>query len=251
MLKLKNNLKYRLLADPPDWRDIPYDQVRAPLREQVDLRPWASRIEDQGHLGSCVSNAVAGVYELLINLEMPDKFVDLSRLFVYYNARLIEDSVNDDAGVYVRDGIKSLKKYGVCAESIWPYDISKFAMTPSVGSYEDANTRNIKNYYRLSGLNDMLDALNNNRPVIFGMEAYASFDDVTADHPILAMPLATAEPLGAHAMCLVGYDLKKELVLARNSFGIHWGLDGYCWIPFDYVKSEFMDIWVFDIELKT
>jgi hypothetical protein len=81
--------KYNVRQDPSDWRDLPYTFVRQPLRDVVDLRVWASPIENQGHLGSCTGQAVVGAYELLINKEVPEKFTDLSRLFVYYNARAI------------------------------------------------------------------------------------------------------------------------------------------------------------------
>jgi C1A family cysteine protease len=63
-------------------------------------------------------------------------------------------------------------------------------------------------------------------------------------------PAAGTDPLGGHAMCLVGYDLKRELLLARNSFGAHWCMGGYCWITFDYMRQETMDNWVFDVALN-
>jgi C1A family cysteine protease len=189
-----------------------------------------------------------GVYELLINFEKEHQ-LDLSRLFVYYNARLIEDAVQQDVGAYVRDVVKALKQYGVCAESVWPYNIDKFAAEPTPESYTDARSRTIKNYYRISGLPGALDALNNNWPVLFGMEVYPEFDDITTADPVLQMPNKDAEPIGGHAMCLVGYDLDKKLVIARNSFGPNWADHGYCYIPFDYVTNEFVDMWVFDIDL--
>jgi C1A family cysteine protease len=50
---------------------------------------------------------------------------------------------------------------------------------------------------------------------------------------------------------MVGYDLEKRLFLAKNSFGPDWGDNGYCWIPFDYIKQEGYDIWTFDIPNQT
>jgi hypothetical protein len=37
-------------------------------------------------------------------------------LFVYYNERVIEGTVDEDNGAFIRDGIKSLAKQGVCSE---------------------------------------------------------------------------------------------------------------------------------------
>ena len=248
MLVLKS--KYNVRQDPSDWRDLPYTYKREPLRDSVDLRQYCSRIEDQGHLGSCTGQAVVGAYELLLNKEVPDKFTDLSRLFVYYNARLIENMVNEDAGAYVRDAVKGVQKFGICSESIWPYHIQDFAITPSIASYDDARHRNIQNYYRISVIEDTLDALNKEMPVVFSMKVYESFEELYSYGNKIKMPETGESPIGAHAMCFVGYDLNKKVLLARNSFGVDWGMDGYCYLPFDYVRDEVMDMWVFDISLS-
>ena len=244
------NSRYKLRADPKDFRDILYTRVNKPLQKLVDLRPWASAVEEQGHLGSCTGNAVVGAYELLQNYKNESK-LDLSRLFVYYNSRLLEGAVNQDEGAYIRDAIKALKQYGVCAELLWPYRIDRFAMTPDESSYTDAKKRNIKNYYRLISIEDIVDALNNNWPVVFGTLVYRSIDEISQTNYVVKLPSKNESPLGAHAMTLVGYDLDKELLLCRNSFGADWGDNGYCWIPFDYVESEFIDMWIFDIDLAT
>lgn len=213
------------------------------------MRPLASPVEDQMSLGSCTANAVVGNYELLLNKDYPAQYIDLSRLFVYYNARLIDNSINEDSGAYIRDGVKSVKKYGVCSEKLWPYNINNFALTPSVDSYADAEKRNIKNYYRVSGVNDALDALSNNHPIVTGMLVYSEFDDLNTNNPVLTVPGKDSSPLGGHAVLLVGYDLSKQIILARNSFGTDWGIAGYFWMTFDYLKNEVMDMWIFDIEL--
>ena len=180
-------------------------------------------------------------------MQYPEKFVDLSRLFVYYNARLIDGTVNEDIGAYLKDGIKALKEYGVCQEKLWPYNINNFAIRPSIESYEDAKFRNIKNYYRLDTLDDMLDALNNNLPVLFGMLVYTTFDGITKENSTL--DIDNKPSAGGHAVSLVGYDLSAKKILARNSFGDDWGDGGYFWVTFQYVESEIMDAWVFDIDL--
>lgn len=242
---------YRIRADRSDWRDQAYQPSLIPLKETVDMRQWASAIENQGHLGSCTGNAIVGVYELLLNRSNSREFVDLSRLFVYYNSRLIEGVTNEDIGAYVRDGIKSLDKYGVCSELLWPYDLNRFATTPSVTSYQDAKRRNIKDYYRLRGINDILDALNNDHPIVFSMLVYNAFEMLYQDSDyVLKMPSSSESPIGGHAMCFVGYDLNKRLLLARNSFGPAWCMGGYCWIPFDYVAKSIMDCWIFNIDLS-
>lgn len=242
---------FKVKADPIDWRDRYYNfaRIESP-RERVDLRLWASPVEDQLHLGSCVGQAVVGAYELLLNKADRKKFTDLSRLFVYYNARLLDDAVNEDVGAYVRDGIKAVNKFGVCSEQSWPYLIERFAEAPSIQSYEDAQRRLIKKYYRLETIEDIVDALNADNPVVTSMNVYDSFYEL--DRPgktILPMPRTSEDLIGGHAVTFVGYDLAKRLFLARNSFGEDWADNGYFWVPFDYAEKDFMDNWTFDIEI--
>ena len=62
------NLGYGWIPDLPDHRDILYGavhRVAARLPASVDLRRGCSPVEDQGDLGSCTGNALAGAVEFL------------------------------------------------------------------------------------------------------------------------------------------------------------------------------------------
>src|SRR5712691_7749028 len=95
--------------DLPDHRDLSYKlQVlkamvhRQPLPPLVDLRPLCSPVVDQGDIGSCTGNSLAGHLEFLELKEMrakspiapeefdPSTFASFSRLFIYYNERAME-----------------------------------------------------------------------------------------------------------------------------------------------------------------
>lgn len=91
----------------------------------VDLRSKLPACYNQGNLGSCTANAMVGAYQFIHPSFMG------SRLFLYYNERLIEGTPGKDTGAYIHDGISSLEKTGLCLESAWPYIISKFAVKPS------------------------------------------------------------------------------------------------------------------------
>jgi hypothetical protein len=88
-VRMKNN-RYGWVPDVPDQRDFLLKailRVPAKLPRKVDLRPLCSIVEDQGQLGSCTANALAGALEFL---EIKDKvyFEDFSRLFIIMNASL-------------------------------------------------------------------------------------------------------------------------------------------------------------------
>lgn len=241
--------KYKVIADPCDWRDHYYNFARSTLKEKVDLRSMASAIESQSDLGSCTAQAIVGAYELLLRRDYPADFVELSRLFLYYNAREEEQSVNVDEGVYIRDALKALDHYGVCEERLWPYDTSKFRIKPPTECYQNARQYRIKRYHRLSSKDDILDALSNGYPVVAGLVLYSGFDQITESDPVLPIPADNDKELGAHAVLFVGYDLEKEQVLVRNSFGPKWGEQGHFWVPFAYLDRDLTDAWIFDIKL--
>lgn len=243
-------MKYTLAEDKIDWRDRYYNFAHsAALRESVDLRTMASDVEQQSNLGSCTSQAIVGAFELILKRDHPESYVELSPLFLYYNARLEDGTINEDIGAYPRDAIKAAKKYGICSEKLWPYDASKFSYKPTPECYADGMTRRVEKYYRLADINAITDALNAGNPVIAGIRVFDSFSQINENDLVLKMPNAGEEPIGAHAILFVGYDLNKKLILVRNSFGKDWGDQGHFWLPFDYCKQHLTDAWIIDIVL--
>lgn len=234
-----------------DKRDYRYSQSKTELRNSVDLREWDSAVDDQKSTGSCVGNAIVNAYELMVRRLYPAQFIDLSRLFVYYNSRLFDNSIREDVGTYVRDGIRSAARYGICAENLWPYVETKFNFQPGPACYVDATQRIITRYETLYTLRDLLEVLNDNRPVVVGMTVYAAFMDLNAANPVVPMPSPGEPSIGSHAVVLVGYDFPTQLFLVKNSFGPAWGDQGYFWMPFEYMRTEVFEKWCFDISSQS
>jgi len=245
-------MNFNIKPSLPDERDYIYhSDANSVLRNSVDLREWDTIVESQGPLGSCASNTLTNAYELSVKREYPEYLKQLSRLFIYYNTRSEYGNILNDDGIYLRDGLKSLAKFGVCSEELWTYDINKFENKPTDECYEDAKKRKILKYQKLISTYYITEVLNNNKPVVFGMEIYDSFMNLNERISTVSVPSRKERSLGGHAMCMVGYDLDKRLFLAKNSFGINWGDGGYCWVPFDYIRQQAYDIWTFDIPNQT
>ena len=236
------------IPDLPDHRDFLYADVRPTgvrLPKSVDLRPSMSPVENQGQLGSCTANALAGALEFL-EVKSGQSFVDLSRLFIYYNERAIEHSVGSDSGAMIRDGIKTLAAQGVCPEKEWPYVISTFTKKPSAKCYTDAKKHTIQTYHRIASLAEMRACLADGYPFVFGFSVYESFESATvAKSGVLNMPKPGERQVGGHAVCAVGYDDAAKRVLVRNSWGPAWGKKGYFTMPYDYVANRNLsdDFW--------
>src|SRR5665648_1279940 len=142
-----SNQIYGWRPDLQDQRDFQY-KVTAPavLPAKVDLRAQCPPVYDQGQLGSCTANAIAGALQFDEAKQGEADTTLLSRLFIYYNERVMEGTVGTDSGAMIRDGIKTVNAVGACPESEWPYDIARFPEKPSDACYADAATHRALQY---------------------------------------------------------------------------------------------------------
>lgn len=239
---------YGWLPDIPDGRDYLYGTLRkipAKLPAKVDLRKGCSPVEDQKDLGSCTANALAGALEFLMKKDRVP-FIDMSRLFIYYNERVVEHSVKIDSGAMLRDGIKTLAKQGACSEKSWPYDVAKFATKPPKACYMEALNHQIISYARLDTLDEMRACLAEGYPFVFGFSVYESFESQQmAKSGILNLPRSGEKMVGGHAVLGVGYDDVAQRFMVRNSWGTDWGKKGYFTMPYEYVTDRNLsdDFW--------
>ncbi len=247
-VKSPNGRRYGWLPDLPDQRDTLFGAVRAvpaTLPPAADLRDLCSAVEDQGPLNSCTGNALAGALEVL---ERKDKVrvVNLSRLFIYYNERVIEHATASDNGAMLRDGIKTLAHQGVCSEQKWRYVPLKVSTPPTPACYEEATRHQITSYQRLLTLDQMRTCLADGFPFVFGFTVYESFESQrVAETGVVHMPQPGERGVGGHAVVAVGYDDKERRFLVRNSWGKDWGMNGYFTMPYNYLANRSLsdDLW--------
>jgi C1A family cysteine protease len=242
---MKHVQSYGWIPDRPDHRDYLYSAIapKVKLPSKVDLRSECSPIENQGHLGSCTANALAGNLQFLEKVS-GQTYKDVSRLFIYYNERAVEGTIGFDSGAMIRDGIKVLVKDGVCPESSWPYDISKFTRKPSAACYKEGLKHRIVSYHRLQTLGEMLNCLAEGFPFVFGFTVYESFESLkVAQTGLVPMPKKSERALGGHAVMAAGYDQKQKRFIVRNSWGPGWGQAGYFTMPYAYVETSADDFW--------
>lgn len=253
--------RYGWIRDLPDARDHFYavpEETRTSLPSSTDLRSGLPACYDQGQIGSCTANAIAGAVEFTVRKENLPDFMP-SRLFIYYNERSIEGNVGTDSGAQIRDGVKSVSTQGVCAESEWPYDATPAdangqfpagdpaAEKPTDQCYQDALKNTVNSYQRvIQNLDQLRGCLAEGYPFVFGFTVYASFESQqVAETGVVPMPASSEQVLGGHAVLAVGYDDSQQRFLVRNSWGTSWGQGGYFTMPYEYVTNAGLasDFW--------
>lgn len=231
------------IPDKPDVRDYRFKALRAeapPERAYVDLRRRLPMAYDQLHLGSCTAQAVAGAIEY-DQRQQTGRSATPSRLSLYYDARKLLDPtlVTQDSGATLRTAIKAAVDFGAAPESLWPYLPIQFALEPSPQAREVGEGLQGVAYWRLDDgiISQMLVCLADGFPFVFGVQLYENFRPRRG-----VIPEPEGEALGGHAMLAVGYSMRSNRILVRNSWGIGWGSHGYAWFPISYM-AEAWDCW--------
>jgi C1A family cysteine protease len=240
---------YGWIRDTPDARDRLYQLPRRAtgLPPSVDLRTGCPAVYDQGGLGSCTANAIGAAIEFdQMKQKLPVSTP--SRLFIYYNERVIEETVDTDCGAQLRDGIKSVGSEGACPETMWPYVEEMFSVRPPAKCYQYAKLHPAVQYARVNqDAGQMKACLAAGYPFVFGFTVYESFEgDDVAKSGMVQMPSESETEVGGHAVMAVGYNDSVERFLVRNSWGSGWGVGGYFTIPYAYLAESDLadDFWV-------
>jgi C1A family cysteine protease len=235
----KTNRRFGWIPDLPDYRDVMYS-VAAPavLPTKVDLRDGCPIVYNQGSLGSCTAQAIGGAHQFnQIKAKAAADFIP-SRLFIYWNEREMINTINEDSGAMIRDGIKSVVRQGVCHDTEWPYDVAKFTVKPPEPCYVHALNHQVLSYQRVSvALSQIKTCLASGYPIVFGFTVYESFQTEAVARTGM-MPMPAGSQLGGHAVMAVGYDDSIGRVIVRNSWGADWGDAGYFYMPYEYIANS-------------
>lgn len=238
-------------------------RLRESLPASIDISHWCSEIESQGDIGSCTAHAVVGMIEYFMRRNGDPTFQG-SRLFVYKTTRRLANLVGD-TGAQIRTALGAAVMCGTPPETKWPYtdDDPDWDLEPDSFVYSLAQNFQALSYFRYDSdttshtdrqglLDDLKEALALEIPIAFGFYGFPSFD-----YPVnpgdMPFPDNTEKAEWGHAVMAVGYDDKKKVqqpwsgevttgaLRVRNSWGKHWGEDGYGWLPYDYILHRLAD----------
>lgn len=188
---------------------------------------------------------------------IPPALIQVGRLAHYYFTRQLMGTVTEDSGAYIRDSIKAGVQYGVSNETLWPYDVSKFAIAPPNAVYSAAALNKVTSYHSIADgdVATMKSTLSDGQGIIFGFDCYDYFLSSEMDSlGKLTVPAVGERLQGGHCVAMVGYDDTivfkdgtKGGFLCRNSWGAGWGLKGYFYLSYAYITSPkryASDFWV-------
>ena len=216
------------------------------VRRALDNPP-----SDQGRYSSCVGNGTADALEILMPVRE-----DISRLFIYWNARRLNGDENKDAGSYIRLTAQSIVDHGVCRETAWGYD-QPVNERPDLGAYEEAYDHRLGYSpilgaqlasYRITSTgstrgDDVEAAVRADHPVILGVDVGEPFADYFAQpggHDMVWS--APHRPIGKHCMAIVGVrrvSTGDRIFLLRNSWGPNGlaGYPGHAWMSSSWLDT--------------
>ncbi len=244
---------YGYVQDEKDELDYKYSAIRptdVAVPPSVDLRSQCSPVRDQGQLGACTGFAIAAGLREFMQIKQSGNCVSMSPLFLYYEERKLEHTIQQDAGAQPRDGMKVLTKLGCAPEADDPYNTAAFTNPPSGGAVRDAKGYTIAAYHRLANLDEIKACLAGGMGLMIGFKVYQSFEsEDVAKTGKMPMPAPTESTVGGHAVFVAGYNTDPTwdgggYLIIKNSWGTDWGDQGYFYMPWAYVQPSLVtDAW--------
>ena len=255
--------------DLPDRRDHKYSlwhSTSVHLPTKISLRDQFPYRFDQEPYSSCTANSGCYLMGALKGVKSLDEAY--SRLFYYYNERALEDSIKEDSGASVRDGIKLLASKGVPLEKHWPYISENFAKAPTKQVVVEAMQTRPTTYMRLETRWDFKQCLAKGHGFTIGITCYESIDsEQLTNTGIMLIPKETERTVGGHAITVIGYDddfwnnkvfkaskytqeeCPNHMYEVLNSWGLSWADNGCFWIPQEYIENPDLsnDAWTIRI----
>ncbi len=218
----------------------------------VDLRPGFAPVYNQGKSNACGGFAMAhGLSEYL--LRKTGNQTPLSPRFVWNSARIKENTLKEDMGIYLKTLEDVALNVGVVPESDFPFpspeqmqndNIYNAFISEAPSSVLNKKAQSLKlaqGITKVTSLAGIKEALAKGAPVVSLIEIYASIFNTGANGNIpVPSPNSGDEDYGGHFILCVGYNEQKEQLIIRNSWGGKWGAQGYGYLPYAYVAAGYV-----------
>jgi len=221
------------------------DNTKNPLPESVSLLRFAPDRRNQGRQGSCV--AWSSVYAARTIVEAAStgqagNSTAYSPAFVYNQIGL-----EGCQGSYIQRAMEFMTQKGVVSYNQFPYDENDCSRGASQSLWNEAANNKLHGFTRLTDGEDVnginvravKEHLAKDAPVVIGMMVGGSFMQGMMGQDTWA---PTSEDrsqsgFGGHAMCVIGYDDRRQAFQIMNSWGPEWGDNGVAWVRYADFKE--------------
>lgn len=231
--------------DTVDFRDKMYVPTLVEVPATRSLESFLKHqplILDQGQEGACTGFGLAAVANHLRKVRRDaEKFSQVSTRMLYEMAKRNDEWPGETySGSSARGAMKGWHKYGVCAETRWPYRFGKDDRNLNSERLADARNCPLGAYFRVNhkDLVAMHSAISETGILYATGLVHQGWSAVNANGVIRY----NAETLGGHAFAIVGYD--RDGFWIQNSWGADWGKSGFAHISYyDWLENG-SDVWV-------
>ncbi|MES2801248.1 MAG: C1 family peptidase [Bdellovibrionota bacterium] len=233
------------------------------MPQYLNLRKYQSIVKSQGVRGACTFFAFTSLVESIL-LKKTHKEWDLSEEYLAWASKVQKKLRVLDEGSSVAVNAITFQDFGFMLEHDMPYQTSWFEKgypcegqqkaeaDPICFSHEGPNKSKpiyTEKHIVFEAVDsrsiDLVQALVLRKTPItvslIGHEEMWDQSKKTGDfflNPKHKKECQLNRKLcSGHAVLAIGYDLKKRVVLIKNSWGEEWGSNGYGTIPFDYLDQ--------------
>ena len=235
---------YRVLSyKPSPQNDLPLfgdsfmGAAPLPLRD-IDLSWESHRILNQKNTSSCVAHATTTGMEILYK-QRQNVEKNFNPFFMY---ALINGGADD--GAYISDAMDAAMKYGICEIGSFPSDKVYYKNSLTKTAYDNAARFKLDQAYRCTSFDQICQAINLGFVVNIGIYVGNNFANVDSEG--IAPLLRTS--VGGHSMLACGLKYHSKygwLVKVQNSWGVNFGINGYCYLRKEAFGGRDLDCFAF------
>ncbi len=233
------------------YEGLENDNNKNPLPESVSLLKFAPDRGNQGQQGSCVAWSSVYAARTIVEAASTGKSgneTKFSPSFVYNNIAL-----EGCQGSYIQKAMEFMADKGVVPFNDFPYTDQDCSEQPSSQLYREAANNRMHGFTRLTESEDVnginiraiKEHLAKDAPVVIGMMVGGSFMQEMMGREVWTPSDEDRSQMGfgGHAMCVIGYDDRKQAFQIMNSWGPEWGQNGVAWVRYadfkDFVREAY------------
>lgn len=219
--------------DIRDYTLITRNNVEEIIPSTFCLKPIL--IKNQHTKPTCVAHALSSLIEYHNFLETHE-IEEFSTEFIYGCRK---DGDYQGNGMYLRDGLKIIQKYGDVLKQSLPYNNNVKDAVANVTNnadklFQEAYPNRISTYYKITDVDKLKYSIFHDGPAVAGIKVYNTIK--LNKNNIYEYNITKKKNFFGHAIMIIGWT--KDNWIVQNSWGKSWGNKGIFYIPIEKSFDE-------------